>query len=122
MPFVEVFWRVGALTEETIAALVEPLAEMVARGLETVDPSHCVTPAMVDLRCCEIGPLDRVRSDLFITVLARREPARSVAASDLVLGWAAEVAERTGLGDVVVELVLTDHHSSFDYAALEEAP
>ncbi|MGH9124719.1 MAG: hypothetical protein ACRDZ8_08330 [Acidimicrobiales bacterium] len=87
--------------------------------LTEVDPDHLVNSTMVDCRVLEIGPLDRIRCDVFITVFARNEPARSVAASIITDRLSAVARAASGVEDAVVELILTAHSSSLDYATLE---
>lgn len=93
------------------------LRSAAAEALTGVDPDHIVTPAMVDVRVMEVGPLDVVRASLFVTLLARHEPQRAQRA-DRIVAEIQDVAS-SEVPDTVVELVLTDHASSFDYAQLE---
>ena len=120
MPTVEVRWRSGDLDEASLLALRDELKVAVAEGLEAVDPNHLVTPEMVDVRFTPLGPLDDQHAELLVTVLARHEQARHRAAPALVEVWARAVAESTGVLGAVVELVLTDHQSSFDYTTMEQ--
>jgi len=116
---VEVLWNPDRLIPHRLEAVRGVIPRLVAGGLTREDPAHIVTPAMVDVRFTQIGPLDLVRSDVFVTVLARREVERQHSAADLASEWAAAVAAASGVSDAVVELVLTDHTSSFDYGSLE---
>jgi hypothetical protein len=107
--------------EAAIIRIRDVLGSAVAETLSESDPSHIVTDAMVDLRVEEIGPLDRIRSDLFVTLVARDEPCRQLNKSTIPEQLAAALREIVGSADVVVELVLTQHASSFDYSLLEGA-
>lgn len=94
------------------------LVAAIGPALMEVDPDHIVNDQMVDVRVVPVGPLDRVRSAAFATVFARREPARSGGAAAVVsrLRTAVDPEDRV---DLVVELVLNDHTSSFDYEAIQ---
>lgn len=121
MPFVHLRWRGSAVDTATITAIRDALASAVAQLLTEADPDHIVTDPMVDLRVQEYGPLDRIRSDILVTVLARDEPQRQRARLSIPAQLAGLVREIAGDVDVVVELVLTQHTSSFDYTVLENA-
>ena len=113
-------WEENKPHEHVSGAVDKWVVIAVAEGLEAVDPNHLVTPEMVDVRFTPIGPLDDQHAELLVTVLARHEQARHRAAPALVEVWARAVAESTGVLGAVVELVLTDHQSSFDYTTMEQ--
>jgi hypothetical protein len=119
MPFVHLRWRPTAFEEAEVIGIRDAIIPAVARLLTEADPAHLVTDAMVDVRVEEIGPLDRIRGNLFVTLLARDEPDRQAARSSILAELAAQLRQSTD--DVVVELVLTQHASSFDYSLLEGA-
>lgn len=95
------------------------LISEVGPALMSVDPDHVVNAAMVDARVVTIGPHDRVRSDLFVTMFARHEAARSAGSAKIVERLHHAAVEASGIAAATVELVLNEHRSSFDYAAVE---
>ena len=121
MPFVHLRWRPGTFDEAAVVRIRDAVASASADILTEVDPEHIVTDPMVDLRVEPIGTLDRVRGDLFITLLARDEPARQENRRVITSRLEEAVRRLAGDAEVTVELVLTQHTSSFDYATLEDA-
>lgn len=119
MPFVEILWNPARFTPDQLSQLREVVISAVAREFEFADPDHVVTPAMVDVRFLEQGPLDRLRSDLFITVLARSEERRRKQASSIAEAINEACINSTKYAAALTELVLTDHYSTFDYSTLE---
>jgi enamine deaminase RidA (YjgF/YER057c/UK114 family) len=119
MPFLEVLWNPDRFGEADIAGIRDALVDAAGPVLTEADPDHVVNAAMVDARLIPIGRLDRVRSDLFVTLLARHEPARATAAAAIVRRLVGVAVAASGLQDAVVELSLTQHTSSVDYASLE---
>jgi enamine deaminase RidA (YjgF/YER057c/UK114 family) len=119
MPFLEVLWNPDRFGEAEIARIRDALVDAAGPALTEADTEHVVNARMVDARLIPISHLDRVRSDLFITLLARHEPARAAAAAAIVRRLEAVAAAASGLDDPVVELSLTQHTSSVDYASLE---
>jgi phenylpyruvate tautomerase PptA (4-oxalocrotonate tautomerase family) len=122
MPFVEILWNKEKVTEEELLEIRDNIPQLVAEYLTRFDPSNIVTPPMVAVRVIEMGVYDQINACLYITVLARYEEPRS-RYNDKIIG-----AVMKGLGntkvlqnekDVLVELVLTHHSSSFDYSSLE---
>jgi hypothetical protein len=119
MPFLQILWAPDRVGEERIVRVRDHLIDVVGPALMSVDPDHVVNAAMVDAHLVEMGPLDRFRSDIFVTLLARTEPARVLGAASIVDVLTRSARDAASPTSVVVELVLTDHHSSFDYASLE---
>lgn len=119
MPFLQVLWNPDRFEEDTIAHVRDALIDAVGPALTEADPAHVVNDMMVDAKLIAIGPLDRIRSDLFVTLFARHEPARAAAAVQVIARLSAVATEASGLVHPVVELSLTSHASSFDYSALE---
>lgn len=114
MPFVEILHH-SHVEEHTVVAIRNALHRSVGLVLERVDPDHAVTPAMVDLRCIPVGPLDIVRPDLLITVLARTEPDRHAHRETIADDLAQVVLEAAPGLDIIVELVLTNRTSTYEY-------
>jgi len=110
-------WKPQYLEREQIVRVRDVLRSVAATALTGVDPDHLVTPAMIDVRVLEVGPLDVIRAPLFVTLLARHEPQRVQGSGRVVA--AIRDAVSSEVPDVVVEFVLTAHTTSFDYAALE---
>ena len=114
MPFVEILHR-RTIDEVQLVAIRNALHHGVASVIGRHDPAHQLTPAMVDLRVIETGPLDQLRTDMLVTVLARNEPAREDHKRSIV----AELTEIvTGIvpdADVMIELVLTNRTSIYEY-------
>jgi hypothetical protein len=119
VPFLQVLWNPRRFGEAELERLRDALIDEVGMALTDADPSHLVNSRMVDARLIPVGPLDRIRGDLFVTLLARHEPARAAAADRIVDRIARCASDVVGPGDVVVELSLTHHYSSLDYSALE---
>lgn len=119
MPFIHLRWRPSSFAEADIVVIRDMIGPAVAGLLTEADPDHQVTAAMVDVAVEPIGPLDRIRGDLFVTVLARDEPQRQAARNTIPAALARQL--QSAAADVVVELVLTQHTSSFDYSQLEGA-
>ena len=70
---------------------------------------------MVDVRVIEVGPLDRVRPNLLVTILARQEPARERHKHEIVDALTASVTAIFPDVDAMVELVLTNRVSTYEY-------
>lgn len=119
MPFLQIFWDSERLDGERIVEVRDRLLAEVGPVLMTADPDHVVNQAMIDVRLVAIGPLDRIRGDVFVTLFARDESARRIGSARVVEQLRAVVVSAMGGGDAVVELVLTNHYSSFDYASVE---
>jgi hypothetical protein len=119
MPYVQILWRPERLDRDKMIRTRDDIASAVASLLMETDPQHVVNEQMIDSRVEEIGPLDQIRSSVFITVFARDEIARSRAAPTITRALVEVARQSAGTDDVVVELVLTNHTSSVDYAALE---
>lgn len=119
MPFLQVLWNPRRFTRPQVNAIRHALMGAVGPLLMEVDPSHVVNEAMVDAQVTAIGSLDAIRSDLFVTLLARREDLRVDGAVQIVARLRSLAIEASGVEDAVVELILTDHTSSVDYAQLE---
>jgi hypothetical protein len=118
MPFVEVIWKPDRMSTSRLKALCDELPGVVAETFTTHDPAHLVTEAMVDLRVTTVGPYDRVNPDLYVTVLARTEPARDAGKTEIVRGITEAVRRLEVPADVLVELVLTNRVSLYDYGEL----
>lgn len=112
-------WHPERIGEERIVRVRDALVAEIGPALMAVDPEHVVNEDMVDVRVEPIGTHDRLRSDLFVTLLARSEPGRVAGAAHVVARLHQTAVDAADGQDAVVELVLTDHHSSVDYAALE---
>ncbi len=115
MPFVEVMWDPDHFPADGLLRLRDELPSIVARALTTRDPAHLVDPAMVDVRIIGVGPYDRINRSLYVTVLARTEPDRDTHKlaivrdiTDAVLGHGCPL-------DTLVELILTNRVSVYDY-------
>lgn len=114
MPFVEILYGEG-VEEETVVAVRDALHRAVGPVFERADPDHTVTPGMVDLRCIPVGPLDLVRPHLLITVLARTEPARHTQREGIADQLAMVVGEAAPGLDVMLEVVLANRTSTYEY-------
>jgi hypothetical protein len=114
VPFIEILYR-AEVDEDVVVAIRDALHRAVGVAFEDADPDHPVTAAMVDLRCIAVGPLDVVRPDVLITVLARTEPARHARRSVIAEQLARVVGEVAPDLDVMLEIVLTDRTSAYEY-------
>jgi hypothetical protein len=101
--------------EATVVALRDRLHQAVGSVFEEFDPDHVVTPAMVDVRCIQAGALDKVRPDLVITVLGREEPARHASRYEIASQLAMFMREMAPGLDILLEVVLTNRASTYDY-------
>jgi hypothetical protein len=119
MPFLQILWDPEQIGEDRIVRVRDLLTDAVGPALMAVDPRHVVNSAMVDARLVAIGPLDRIRAPLFVTLFARTEADRVAGSAAIIELLSAAAAEAIDAASTVVELVLTDHHSSFDYVAHE---
>jgi hypothetical protein len=119
MPFLQILWDPEQIGEDRIVRVRDLLMDAVGPALMAVDPQHIVNSAMVDARLVAIGPLDRIRAPLFVTLFARTETDRVAGSATIIEGLTAAVAGAIDASSTVVELVLTDHHSSFDYVVHE---
>ena len=118
MPFVEVIWKPDHFSSQALAGLCDVLPEIVAGSMTRFDAAHLVTAAMVDVRVSTVGQYDRINPDLYVTVLARSEPARDTHKIAIV-GEISEAVRRLGSPpDTMVELVLTNRVSLYDYGGL----
>ena len=118
MPFVSIVRDKATIGDHAVRSLIDALREEVARSLSAHDPRHTVTAPMIDVQVIDVGPLDRIRAPVFITVLARHESARSSERNDIVDELRSWLDHQLAFPSVV-ELVLTHHTSSFDYSELE---
>lgn len=114
MPFVEILYR-PHVGDTTLTEIRDRLHQAVGGVFEEFDPDHVVTPAMVDVRCIEVGRLDVVRPDVLVTVLAREEPARHANRYEIARRLAALAGESAPDLDVMLEVVLTNRTSAYDY-------
>lgn len=115
MPYVDVLWKPDRLAADVLQALVDVLCEVVGETLTAADPEHVVKPGMVDVRVSTVGPHDRIGPDLYITVLARTEPARDRHRVRIAEQITAGVLALDVPSDTLVELVLTNRTSVYDY-------
>jgi len=117
MPFVEVIWKPDRLSVDALGAICAELPGIVAESftLHDPDPAHVVTALMVDLRVIPIGPHDRINPAMYITVLARTEPARDAKKMAIVGEIAAGIRPLGSPDDTLVELVLTNRVSLYEY-------
>ena len=115
MPFVDILWKPSVVAEEQVIAVRDAVRATVASTLTAYDPQHLVTEAMVDVRVQPVGALDAIGPDLYVTVYAREEPARD--ANKLVVIERITKAARDAScpPDTMVELVLTNRSSVYDY-------
>ena len=112
-------WNPERVSEGRIVRVRDRLSAEVGPALMAVDPDHIVNESMVDVRVVPTGPLDRIRADLLVTLFARRESGRVAGAAEVVDRLRRVAADAAEDEAVVVELVLNEHRSSFDYAELE---
>jgi hypothetical protein len=119
MPFVSILWDPEQVSQAQLAEVRDALVATAGPALMAADPQHIVNERMIDVKVTAIGPLDRVRSALFITVHARYEPLRASGAANVVAQLLAATSEAAPSALPVVELVLTNHVSSLDYSSLE---
>jgi hypothetical protein len=115
MPFVEIIWKPDHLSGPALSHLCDRLPTIVAEALTRHDPSHLVTPEMVDLRVSPVGLHDRINPDLYVTVLARTEPARDTHKVEIVDEIFHAVRRFDPPDDTLVELVLTNRVSLYEY-------
>lgn len=115
MPFVEVLWKPEQLDEPALVRLCDALPMIVATVMQKYDPDHVVLPSMVDLRVGLVGPHDRISPALYITVLARTEPLRDRNRLAIVGRITTDVQRRGAPPDTLVELVLTNRVSLYEY-------
>lgn len=115
MPYVEILWKPEQLDESLLEGLCIRLQQAVGAALTQHDPDHPVTPEMVDVRVGLVGPHDRIGPDLYVTVLARTEPARDAGKAELVVAITEAVHDLGVPEDTLVELVLTNRVSTYDY-------
>jgi hypothetical protein len=114
MPFVDILWKPALLPAPRLRALCEHLPVVVTESIQQFDPHHRLTAQMVDLRVHEVGPYDKITPDIYVTVLARTEPAREEHQHAIVLAMA-ERLSATLPPSPLVELVLTRHATSWNY-------
>jgi hypothetical protein len=114
MPFVEILYGTH-VDEATVVAVRDCLHQTVGPVFEEFDPDHVVTPAMVDIRCIEVGDLDVVRPDVLVTVLAREEPARHAKRYEIAGRLTVLACELAPDLDVMLEVVLTNRTSTYNY-------
>jgi hypothetical protein len=119
MPFLQILWDPELIGADQIVRVRDALLAAVGPALMAVDPVHVVNAAMVEVRVVAIGPLDQVRSPVFVTLFARTEPGRRAGAAAVVRHLVEAVSPTAPEVEPTIELVLTDHHSSFDYTSLE---
>lgn len=119
MPFVQIYRRPERVDAVRALSIARTSCTSLATALMRYDSAHVVRPAMVDVKVLDIGELDIIRCDLFVSCFARTEPARHAHRREIVDAVRTALLS-VGLGpDDVVELLLTDHTSSFDYSRLE---
>ncbi len=118
MPFVQILWDADRVTTSTIAHVRDLVASEAAALLTAEDPKHVVTHGMIDSQLTRLGPLDRVRAPIFVTLLAREEPRRRASQATVAAALAKAVRAIVDV-EVVVEIVLTAHASSYDYSVHE---
>ena len=114
MPFVEILYH-PHVDEAIVVAVRDRLHQVVGSMFEEFDPDHVVTPAMVDVRCIPVGRLDAVRPELLVTVLAREEPARHANRYEIARRLASLTLELAPDLDIMLEVVLTERASTYDY-------
>lgn len=115
MPYVDILWKPEQLDERLLKSLCIQLQQAVGAAFTQYDPSHPVTPDMVDVRVGLVGPYDRIGPALYVTVLARTEPARDASRAELVAAITEAVHDHGVPEDTLVELVLTNRVSTYKY-------
>jgi len=114
MPLVEILHH-RDVPADALVSLRDALQNDVAEVIGRYDQAHELTSAMVDLRVIEVGPLDRVRPQLLVTVLARDEPERSRQRMAIIAALTETVTAIFPDTDAMVELVLTNRVSIYEY-------
>ena len=115
MPFVRVLWKESMFDSDDLARLASSLPGIVARTFSEFDPDHVVGPEMVDVRVEAVGRFDVLHTNMLVTVLARSEEARRRCRRGIVEDVTRGVQDVGCPPDTMVELVLTDRTSTYEY-------
>lgn len=114
MPFVQILRDPAIVTDDVAVLVRDHLGPSIGEILTVVDPDHVVTAAMVDWHVVDTRPVDTLRCPVFVTVFARRERRRAARRAEIVEHLRAQLAAIVPV-PFVIELVLNDHASSYDY-------
>jgi phenylpyruvate tautomerase PptA (4-oxalocrotonate tautomerase family) len=117
MPYVQVLWKRDLLPEADLHEVTNATREFVAEAITSVDPSHPVAVEMVDLKVVIVERYDLIGPDLYVTVLARSEPEREENKAEIIDHITDGIASTSAPRNTLVELVLTNRVSRYDYKA-----